>query len=104
MIRDIQSGMVLFDLTFLAEKWGHFSQIVRKRTARVGCATVLCNELGKVESKSAVPFTVCNYWPPGEVMYLPSRGDSYLASLQGNFAGEYADNIARPFRHDPYSL
>ncbi|KAL5342351.1 CAP domain-containing protein [Aspergillus crustosus] len=62
----------------LFEKWGHFSQIVWKGTTEVGCATVTCNSLGNVDSATAVPFTVCNYYPPG------------------NYDGEYADNIARP--------
>jgi hypothetical protein len=95
-------GQASPDMRFF-EKWGHFSQIVWMKTIHVGCATVSCNELENVESKTAVPFTVCNYWPPGEATYLPSRSGSYLTSLQGNFAGEYADNIARPLGHDPYS-
>ncbi|KAL3467644.1 CAP domain-containing protein [Aspergillus heterothallicus] len=67
------------------EKWGHFSQIVWKGTTQVGCATVVCNSLGNVDSSVAVPFTVCNYSPPG------------------NYDGEYADNIARPLGNAAYS-
>ncbi|KAL4873719.1 CAP domain-containing protein [Aspergillus spectabilis] len=69
----------------LFEKWGHFSQIVWKGTTQVGCATVTCNSLGNVDSGTAVPFTVCNYSPPG------------------NYDGEYADNIARPLGQPAYS-
>ncbi|KAL2845172.1 CAP domain-containing protein [Aspergillus pseudodeflectus] len=69
----------------LFEKWGHFSQIVWKGTTQVGCATVVCNSLGNVDSATAVPFTVCNYSPPG------------------NYDGEYADNIARPLGNAAYS-
>ncbi|KAJ5902133.1 hypothetical protein N7495_002661 [Penicillium taxi] len=49
------------------DAWGHFSQIVWKATTHVGCATVLCNSLGNVDSSEAVPFTVCNYSPAGNV-------------------------------------
>lgn len=49
----------------LFEKWGHFSQIVWSGSTHVGCATVKCPSLGNVDSTSAVPFTVCNYSPPG---------------------------------------
>ncbi|KAL2813663.1 CAP domain-containing protein [Aspergillus granulosus] len=69
----------------LFEKWGHFSQIVWKDTTQVGCATVVCDSLGNVDSATAVPFTVCNYSPPG------------------NYDGEYAANIARPIGNAPYS-
>ncbi|KAL3481898.1 CAP domain-containing protein [Aspergillus californicus] len=72
------------DMT-LFEKWGHFSQIVWKGTTKVGCATVSCSSLGNVDSTSAVPFTVCNYSPPG------------------NYDGEYADNIAKPLGLASYS-
>jgi len=46
--------------------WGHFSQVVWKSTIVVGCATVYC------KAGTAVPnlpsyFTVCNYYPPGNV-------------------------------------
>ncbi|KKK14627.1 hypothetical protein P175DRAFT_0529806 [Aspergillus ochraceoroseus IBT 24754] len=66
------------------EKWGHFSQIVWKGTTKVGCATVTCNSLGNVDSSMALPFTVCNYGPPG------------------NYDGEYADNVGRPLGDAPY--
>lgn len=56
------------------DKWGHFSQIVWKGTTHVGCATVVCPSLGNAGG-SNVPFTVCNYSPPG------------------NYDGEYGDNV-----------
>lgn len=58
--------------------WGHFSQIVWQGTTSVGCATVVCPTLGNAGSDEALPFTVCNYGPPG------------------NYAGEYAKNVAKP--------
>jgi hypothetical protein len=60
------------------DKWGHFSQIVWKATTHVGCATVTCNSLGNVDSSSAVPFTVCNYSPVG------------------NVEGQYGENVLAP--------
>lgn len=72
------------DMTYF-EKWGHFSQIVWKSSVSVGCATVVCNSLGNVDSSQPSPFTVCNYYPPG------------------NFAGEYADNVLAPLGHAFYS-
>ncbi|KAJ6091657.1 hypothetical protein N7467_003626 [Penicillium canescens] len=59
------------------DAWGHFSQIVWKGTKEVGCATVVCNSLGNAGG-SNVPFTVCNYSPPG------------------NYDGEYATNVLAP--------
>lgn len=58
--------------------WGHFSQIVWKGTTHVGCATVMCHGLGNIDSSSSLPFTVCNYSPPG------------------NYAGEYGSNVLPP--------
>jgi hypothetical protein len=46
--------------------WGHFSQIVWQGTTSVGCATVVCPTLGNAGSDEALPFTVCNYGPPGK--------------------------------------
>lgn len=47
------------------EHWGHFSQIVWKDTTEVGCATVMCDSLGGSGTSGPIPFTVCNYSPPG---------------------------------------
>ncbi|KAL4779116.1 CAP domain-containing protein [Aspergillus varians] len=69
----------------LFEKWGHFSQIVWKGTTHVGCATVSCDSLGNVDAALAVPFTVCNYSPPG------------------NYDGEYADNVLEPLGQASYT-
>ncbi|KAJ5682276.1 hypothetical protein N7462_005441 [Penicillium macrosclerotiorum] len=67
------------------DKWGHFSQIVWKGTTHVGCATVTCDSLGNVDSSSALPFTVCNYSPPG------------------NYDGEYGTNVLKPGTASTYS-
>ncbi|KAJ5204400.1 uncharacterized protein N7498_005279 [Penicillium cinerascens] len=66
------------------EKWGHFSQIVWKGTTHVGCATVMCNDLGNVDSSSSLPFTVCNYSPAG------------------NYEGEYGENVLAPLGYKTY--
>jgi len=60
------------------ERWGHLSQIIWKATTSVGCATVVCQNLGNSGSSEPLPFTVCNYGPAGNV-------DS-----------EYASNIGKP--------
>ncbi|RAL16846.1 CAP domain-containing protein [Aspergillus homomorphus CBS 101889] len=70
--------MTNFDL------WGHFSQIVWKGTTKVGCATVTCPSLGNVDAAEALPFTVCNYSPPG------------------NYAGEYGTNVGKPLGNAMY--
>ena len=49
------------------DSWGHFTQIVWKNSNEVGCATVVCNSLGNVDSSTPLPFTVCNYGPPGKI-------------------------------------
>ncbi|KAJ5314153.1 uncharacterized protein N7443_001037 [Penicillium atrosanguineum] len=68
------------------EKWGHFSQIIWKGTTHVGCATVVCDGLGNVDSSSSLPFTVCNYSPAG------------------NYAGEYGDNVLAPLGDAVYTV
>ncbi|KAK5380704.1 hypothetical protein LTR20_006851 [Exophiala xenobiotica] len=45
--------------------WGHFSQIVWKGTIGVGCATSYCATLQGATFTNY--FTVCNYYPPGNV-------------------------------------
>ncbi|KAJ5097132.1 PR-1-like protein [Penicillium angulare] len=52
---------------------GHFSQIVWKNTASVGCATVNCRY-----SSLGMWYTVCNYYPPG------------------NWGGRYGENVLVP--------
>lgn len=48
------------------ESWGHFSQIVWKASAKVGCFTQHCPDgLSGVASDVAPYFTVCNYQPAG---------------------------------------
>ncbi|KAL2835692.1 hypothetical protein BJY01DRAFT_223253 [Aspergillus pseudoustus] len=87
----------------LFEKWGHFSQIVWKGTTQVGCATVVCDSLGNVDSASSVPFTVCNYSPPGKLMRTVVFSWINLTYSIGNYDGEYADNIDRPLGYASYS-
>ena len=70
----------------LFDSWGHFTQIVWKNTKEVGCATVMCDSLGNVDSSEAMPFTVCNYSPAG------------------NANGEYADNVLQPLGQSILSL
>lgn len=69
----------------LFDKWGHFSQIVWKGTTHVGCYTQPCENLGNVDSSGTVPFTVCNYSPPG------------------NYDGEYGDNVLAPGSASTYT-
>ncbi|KAI1608264.1 hypothetical protein EDD37DRAFT_698155 [Exophiala viscosa] len=45
--------------------WGHFSQIVWKATTGVGCATQYCDTLEGATFTNY--FTVCNYYPAGNV-------------------------------------
>ncbi|KIW21587.1 hypothetical protein PV08_02167 [Exophiala spinifera] len=45
--------------------WGHFSQIVWKSTTGVGCATQFCPTLQGATFTNY--FTVCNYYPPGNI-------------------------------------
>lgn len=104
-VKDNQIGMLITDLMYndefgffptpfgqpspsmaLFEQWGHFTQIVWKDTTHVGCATVMCNGLANIDSSMPLPFTVCNYSPPG------------------NYDGEYADNVLAPLGHPLYSV
>ena len=55
------------------EKWGHFTQIVWKTTKQVGCATVQCDYLQN--GGKNLPFTVCNYGPPGKNLYVLNAND-----------------------------
>ncbi|ELR01803.1 hypothetical protein VC83_04955 [Pseudogymnoascus destructans] len=59
--------------------WGHFSQIIWKSTASVGCATQFC-EKGSAMFSPAFSgwYTVCNYGSPG------------------NVDGQYAANVLKP--------
>jgi len=63
------------------ENWGHFSQVVWKGSKNVGCYTADCSKNGikGLEGYNIAPyFTVCNYYPPG------------------NMGGEYGANIGKP--------
>lgn len=53
--------------------WGHFSQVVWKGSASVGCATADCSAVGGLANVGGnVPptFTVCNYGPAGNYIGL----------------------------------
>ncbi|KAF5006931.1 hypothetical protein FDECE_6720 [Fusarium decemcellulare] len=56
--------------------YGHFTQVVWKDSTKVGCATVKC-PAGTVLSFPSW-YTVCNYNP------------------QGNFGGQYGENVLKP--------
>ncbi|KAM5348860.1 hypothetical protein ACJ41O_008683 [Fusarium nematophilum] len=56
--------------------YGHFTQVVWKKSTKVGCATVKCAS-GTLFDFPAW-YTVCNYNP------------------QGNFGGQYGDNVLQP--------
>lgn len=72
--------------------WGHFSQMVWKKTEKVGCYTAVCSppganpqdcnpatgqsylkdtNCGRNGGMAAI-FTVCNYSPPGKLLLLSS--------------------------------
>ncbi|KAK3937603.1 putative scp-like extracellular protein [Diplogelasinospora grovesii] len=59
------------------EQWGHFSQLVWKSSQQVGCASQYCPP-GTMAPGMGSWFTVCNYYPPG------------------NMGGEYGDNVLPP--------
>lgn len=83
--------------------WGHFTQIVWKGTKQVGCATVVCDRLGNVDASKPMPFTVCNYSPPGKlsiVSYQQLETNRWL----GNYQGQYAANVKAPQGHQLLSL
>lgn len=58
--------------TSTLHEWGHFSQIVWKDQASVGCYTTDCTNnpggLGNIDPSSGIRpiFTVCNYDPPAK--------------------------------------
>ncbi|KAJ5975936.1 hypothetical protein N7481_009643 [Penicillium waksmanii] len=68
----------------LFDKWGHFSQIVWKGTTHVACATKVCENLANAGGTN-VPFTVCNYGPPG------------------NYENEYGANVLAPSGEATYT-
>ncbi|KAF7528994.1 hypothetical protein G7054_g9974 [Neopestalotiopsis clavispora] len=53
--------------------WGHFSQVIWESTTTVGCYTQDCSVTGlnrTNESTIAPWFSICNYFPPGNVAPL----------------------------------
>lgn len=54
------------------DDWGHFSQIVWNGTTKVGCVTVVCQNLGNAASSEPLPFTVCNFSPAGKLRKIPA--------------------------------
>ncbi|KAJ9612935.1 hypothetical protein H2200_002876 [Cladophialophora chaetospira] len=77
------------DVTTL-NQWGHFSQIVWKGSASVGCYTADCSSGGLTNAGPPIPpyFTVCNYAPPGNVL--------------GAFAANVGVSIGLPTVHADY--
>ncbi|KAK3489010.1 CAP domain-containing protein [Neurospora hispaniola] len=59
------------------EGWGHFSQLVWKESKELGCFTQFCPQ-GTMSSQMDVWYTVCNYYPAG------------------NMGGEYGKNVSPP--------
>lgn len=57
--------------------WGHFTQIVWKKTKSVGCHVQYCPP-GTMNPSMGAFFSVCNYLPPG------------------NVRGAYKENVGRP--------
>ncbi|KAF2147636.1 PR-1-like protein [Myriangium duriaei CBS 260.36] len=56
------------DLSNFSE-WGHYSQIVWGATTEVGCYTADCSATGLTNTAGTPPyFTVCNYYPAGNVV------------------------------------
>jgi hypothetical protein len=51
-------------------QWGHFSQIVWKNTAAVGCYSYDCSATGLKNTVGTILpyFTVCNYSPQGNII------------------------------------
>lgn len=66
----------------LFHEWGHFSQVVWKGSQQVGCATYLC-PAGTMNKDLDAFYTVCNYFPPG------------------NMGGAYGTNISPPSGQPP---
>ena len=58
-------------------QWGHFTQIVWKKTTSVGCHVQYCPP-GTMSPNMGAFFSVCNYFPPG------------------NVGGAYKENVGRP--------
>ncbi|RMZ79802.1 hypothetical protein DV738_g3201, partial [Chaetothyriales sp. CBS 135597] len=52
------------------ESWGHYTQIVWSDTTDVGCWTTDCSATGlaNVAPEVGPQFTVCNYYPPGNIV------------------------------------
>lgn len=59
------------------EDWGHFSQLVWKESKQLGCHTQFCPQ-GTMSQQMDVWYTVCNYYPAG------------------NMGGGYGKNVAPP--------
>ncbi|KAK8123197.1 hypothetical protein PG984_011867 [Apiospora sp. TS-2023a] len=59
------------------EKWGHFSQLVWKKSTGVGCQAQFCPK-GTMNDAMDTWFMVCNYYPAG------------------NMGGAYGSNVMRP--------
>ncbi|EPE29114.1 PR-1-like protein [Glarea lozoyensis ATCC 20868] len=63
---------------------GHFTQLVWKDTTSVGCAVKNCKGLGW--------YTVCEYWPRGNVGFQGEDEDRfYRSNVQGQVQGDEGD-------------
>lgn len=94
-------GMASPDMSTF-DQWGHFTQILWKGTSEVGCATVVCDSLGNVDARSALPFTVCNYSPPGKFEWMQCVTRSNVCP--GNMKGAYAENVGEPQGQPIYAV
>ncbi|GAM87559.1 hypothetical protein ANO11243_055860 [Dothideomycetidae sp. 11243] len=65
--------------------WGHFTQVVWKNTARIGCATWHCDSV----ATSATDPTPLSAAYGGDITYCNYEGP-------GNYVGEFAANVGMP--------
>lgn len=64
------------------KNYGHLSQLIWAGSTRVGCATHLCDKLGKVSDMVRPFYTVCNY------------------KATGNVQGSFDENVKSPLKQE----